>query len=254
MKEKHFHILNGDALKAQFPKELSGEIIVARECLVDGPVEEKEPGTFFKNRAKFIAGLTPEITTEDYLNSTVSEFDKIRAIPENSLVNLWFEDDLFCQVNFWFVAHLLQQSTANCKVFLVRPKVHTPFGFGGLNKMELQQVYEEKTEINKLHEIAALWEFYRNNDTIGLTSVAKKLSSSYPFIFEAAKAHVDRIPTKNNPGRPVQSLIEIMEELQTEEFIPVFREFSKREAIYGFGDLQVKRLLEEIKNMPNNLI
>ena len=34
-----FHILNGDALKSQFPERILGEIIVARECLVDGPVE-----------------------------------------------------------------------------------------------------------------------------------------------------------------------------------------------------------------------
>jgi len=46
--------------------------------------------------------------------------------------------------------------------------------------------------------------------------------------------------------RPVQSLKEIKEELKTDDFGIIFREFSKREAIYGFGDLQVKRLLDEL--------
>jgi len=49
-------------------------------------------------------------------------------------------------------------------------------------------------------------------------------------------------------GRPSQSLIRIINELNTVEFEPIFREFSKREDIYGFGDLQVKRLFNEIKN------
>ena len=38
-----------------------------------------------------------------------------------------------------------------------------------------------------------------------------------------------------------------MKELETEEFEPVFYEFCKRESIYGFGDLQVKKLIREIK-------
>ena len=62
------------------------------------------------------------------------------------------------------------------------------------------------------------------------------------------KAHIERISTEENLGRPVQSLIQIMKELETEEFEPVFREFCIRESIYGFGDLQVKRLFDEIKN------
>jgi len=59
----------------------------------------------------------------------------------------------------------------------------------------------------------------------------------YPFILPATKAHVERKPTNENAGRPIQSLITIMKELETEEFGPIFREFNKRESIYGFGDL-----------------
>ena len=39
-----------------------------------------------------------------------------------------------------------------------------------------------------------------------------------------------------------------MDELNTEQFGLIFKEFCNRESIYGFGDLQVKRLLDEIKN------
>jgi hypothetical protein len=74
------------------------------------------------------------------------------------------------------------------------------------------------------------------------------MKTQYPFILTAVKAHTDRIPTEGNLGRPSQSLIQIMKELETDEFEPVFKEFSKRESIYGFGDLQVKRLFDEVKN------
>jgi hypothetical protein len=39
-----------------------------------------------------------------------------------------------------------------------------------------------------------------------------------------------------------------MDELGTTDFGLIFKEFNKREAIYGFGDLQVKRLLDGLLN------
>ena len=74
------------------------------------------------------------------------------------------------------------------------------------------------------------------------------MQKTYPFILPAVNAHIQRIPGKEYPGRPIQSLIEIMKDLETDEFGAVFREFNKREYIYGFGDVQVKRLFDMIKN------
>ena len=72
------------------------------------------------------------------------------------------------------------------------------------------------------------------------------MKSVYPFILPAVQANVERKRTNENAGRPIQSLIAIMKDLKSEEFGPVFREFNKRESIYGFGDLQVKRLFDEL--------
>ena len=79
-----------------------------------------------------------------------------------------------------------------------------------------------------------------------MLKIATELESSYPFIYKALEAHISRFPTDGTLSKPRQSLIEIMNELNTREFGPVFREFSRREAIYGFGDLQVKRLLDDL--------
>ncbi|MCB0497030.1 MAG: DUF1835 domain-containing protein [Cyclobacteriaceae bacterium] len=245
---KRFHILNGDALKEQFPDKLEGEKIVARECLMDGNVKAENLDKFYKVRARFIMELSNEFTESDYYNLTVQEFEKIRKIPEGSEIFLWFEDDLFCQVNFWFVVYLIVCSAKNSTIFLIRPQTHTQYGFGGLSEAELLQAFKERVKLTETEKIAGLWESYQNDDTISLSSTAHQLRETYPFILDSVEAHKARIPTENDPGRPVRSLIEVMNELRTEEFAPVFKEFSKREKIYGYGDLQVKRLLENIKN------
>ena len=134
---KQYHILNGDSLKEQFPENIQGEILVARECLVDGYVNGNSLTDFFKVRAEFIRNNYDGYKEQDYFEKTVSEFNKIQNIPDNVDINLWFEDDLFCQVNFWFVINLLIKSNQNNQLFLIRPKSHSQYGFGGLLKSEL---------------------------------------------------------------------------------------------------------------------
>jgi len=243
---KQYHILNGDALKQQFPESIEGEIIVARECLVDGDVRAHSLTELYKIRAEFIKS-NYEALKEDYYKKTVPEFDKILNIEEEAEVNLWFEDDLFCQVNLWFVANLLTQSHNSATIYLIRPEQHNQYGFGGLNTSTLTALYTNRQLLTATNKMAQLWDFYQKGDTEQLLNTASELEPRNPFIVTAVKAHVERVPTDGNLGRPIQSLIQIMDDLKTEEFGPVFKEFCKRESIYGFGDLQVKRLLDEIK-------
>jgi len=245
---KQYHILNGDSLKQQFPENIQGEIIVARECLVDGNVQGNSLAELFRSRAQFISRNYDGYDEKDYYEKTVLEFQKIQSISDHADINLWFEDDLFCQVNLWFVINLLRKSCPHYPTYLIRPKTHNQYGFGGLNKAELISVYENRFLLTELDELANLWVLYQNNDTENMLSTARDLANKYPFILPAVKAHIERIPTEGNIGKPSQSLIQIMEELETEEFGSVFKEFSKRESIYGFGDLQVKRLFDDIKN------
>ncbi len=245
--KKQVHILNGDALKQQLPKAIKGEVIIARECLVDGNIDGNNLEELFATRAKFISqnyGGTEQV----YYEKAVSEFHNMLEIDDHSDINLWFEDDLFCQVNFWFVVHLLMKRNASNSIFLVRPQTHTQYGFGGLNDSELISNYKNRLSLTQLDAIASLWESYQNSNTKELTATALELKNKYPFILTAVNAHIQRLSTNGNLGRPKDTLIKIMKDIGTKEFKVVFKEFNKREAIYGFGDLQVKRLYDEIIN------
>jgi len=246
LSRKIIHILNGDSLKDAFPKQISGEVIVARECLVDGPVSGDTFEEFFNTRANFISNFYGDYSIESYYRDSVSEFEKVINITPNSEVNLWFEDDLFCQVNFWFVCYLLFNRVVEPEVFLVRPQKHDYYGFGGFSEKELIELYKGKMRVSEMESISALWESYRENNGDQLLAIAEKLSDKYPFMLTAVNAHLERRVNKNEEGRPIRALREIIAELGTDDFVPVFREFNRRESIYGFGDLQVRRLLDRI--------
>lgn len=111
---KIYHILNGDCLAQNFPSKLEGEVMIWRECLVEGKVNEID---FFEIRKEFFLN-NYDVSAVEYDNKVMSEFSKIMEIPNNSKVFLWFEDDLFCQANLWFLISQISDKTQNLSVVL----------------------------------------------------------------------------------------------------------------------------------------
>lgn len=243
-----YHILNGDALLYAFPDQLPGERIVVRECLVDGDVQAETMEQLYANRAKFVSTYSEDSAEGEYYEKVVPEFRKMESISEDSEINLWFEDDLFCQVNLWFVIYLLFETNKERSLYLVRPTSSIQFGFGGMSQDELIKAFEFRIEITKsdLKELKTLWPNYKKRNTTQLLKIAEDFNQHYPFLLPAVQAHIDRLPTSNGMGKPERVLMEIVEELKTKNFGIVFTEFCKREPIYGFGDLQVKRIWKEV--------
>ena len=94
------HILAGDYLAESFQQnDIEGEIVVCRECLIEGETDARSLEEFWQLRAKFFEKTYGE---NNYHGKTVCEFEKINHITANDEVNLWFGNELFCQTNMWF--------------------------------------------------------------------------------------------------------------------------------------------------------
>ena len=238
-----FHVLNGDSLDQQLPASVEGTRIVFRECLVDGPVKAVNEDDFFARRAEFLF-ITYHTSPAEYMQGSKLALQKLDHLPAGAEVNLWFEDDLFCQVNCWYVFWRLR--TADCRLFVVHPPAQSPYSFGHVPPSDLPDLLAARTPVTHLQELATLWPAYAAGDNTQLVAIAHQLQGAYPHVVPAAEAQRDRMPANNQAGRPMQALQQIIDELGTEEFTLVFREFCKREGIYGFGDLQVKRLYDEL--------
>jgi hypothetical protein len=246
----HYHILNGASLKSQFPEQILGEKIIARECLVDGSVEGISLSELYESRWQFLNDNYGDCSKEVYYNKTVSEFEKVQNIPSASEVNLWFEDDLFCQVNFWFIINLMSQNHQVQEVFLIRPKINSEYSFGSMNEQELVTAFQNriKIELLEIKVLSQLWSLYRQNDIEEMIKIARELSDRFPFLEPAINAHKERFAHNGKAGRPIQSLVQIMKAFGSNDFGKVFRAFCKQESIYGFSDLHVRRLFDEIIN------
>lgn len=245
---KEYHILNGDCLKDQL-QNLDAEKIVFRECLVEGNTQGDSLEEILGNRYSFFE-KEYNVTAEEYQEKSIFEISKITKIEDGATVYLWFENDLFCQVNFWFAIHTLFHLEKSLSVFLVAPIKSSWMGFGALTYNELMKSFEDKKELTPTDQklIAELWTAFQKSDWIQLRVNAKELTSKIDQIEEVVEAHIKRFPSNKKYGRPEESIQKIMVELDDPSFPNVFRAFCKEEGIYGFGDLQVKRIMEGMKN------
>jgi hypothetical protein len=244
-----YHILNGDALAAGFTDaKIEGDIIVIREALIDGNLSGENLYDFWETRTKYLG-----ITETEYYHKVVKEFEKIVNAPDNSVFNLWFEYDLFCQVNMWFVLSIINNISISKKVYAVYTthldKTNKLFwnGYGRANSNELNTCFANRTplEVSDVRLGQYLWNAYKTNDFEILTLLAKNPSPAFPYLQEVVQAQVERFPKDGSKARPERAIEDIIKN-GTSDFHKVFSAFWERESIYGFGDTQLKRLYDKV--------
>ncbi|MFT3705549.1 MAG: hypothetical protein QM802_24480 [Agriterribacter sp.] len=244
-----YNILNGDALAYSFPDaSIEGEMIVVREALIEGELSGDDLHGFWRSRARYM-----KITQAEYNNTVVKEFEKLINATDNAVFNLWFEYDLFCQVNMWFVIAIINRLPIKKNVFTVYTsyldKTSKRFwnGFGPANSEELKVCYADRIPLNEadMNFGQELWKAYKNGNLEALTDLSTHQSYAFPYLQEVVKAHVDRFPKDGTKGRPEKVIEDITKNIST-DFHKVLQEFWNRESIYGFGDTQVKSLYDKL--------
>ncbi|MFM1807500.1 MAG: hypothetical protein RLZZ242_225 [Bacteroidota bacterium] len=241
-----YHVLNGDALNDRWPNRLKGKRIVFRECLIEGPFKAANLTEFFELRGSFLEShYSNEENTFNYLEETVCELKNLENASSTSAINLWFEEDLFCQANLWFLCHYLWTELTISKAFWVRPQFSSPYGFGALDQEGLIAAYTNRSTFNT-QDYAQLWYYYANEEFEKLLTQGEGLGDLSPFVLPAIKAHVAQQPIEGFLGRPRETLRQLKLKYGSDNFGLIFKEFSEIEAIYGFGDLQVRRMFKEL--------
>lgn len=232
------HVLPGDSLTERFKQTgIEGEIAVCRECLIEGDVKADSLDEFWTVRASFL-GRTYGETDHSYVENVAAELKKLQELHTGDEVNLWFEHELFCQANMWFCLSLLGETKAN--VFRIEPlNAEVWKGFGNLEAEELTACFSVRKQLSPSDiELGGnLWKAYQNSNHAKLLRLSKTGSDRFPYLEEVCRAETEKAT------RPLQILADI-KETGISEFPEIFEEFSSRAGVYGFGDSQVKRLLQ----------
>lgn len=237
-----YHVLPGEAQLEEFRKTgLDGEVIVFREALISGPADAPDLETFWEERAQHILSEYGE-DPMDYHETVADPISKLVDVEADDEVNLWFEYELFCSVNYWFCLDVLSNSSA--KIYRVAPVNASPDdvwkGFGSDTDVELANAFAARIELTDEDKKTGkgLWSAFATRNATQMLSLGNYRSPCFPFLAEVSEAAA-QIET-----RPAQ-IIRELKEAGMIDIETVFPEFQNRAGVYGFGDLQVERLLQQ---------
>jgi len=188
------HILDGDKLKDFFPSEdITGELIVCREALHDGPVSANSLPQFYAMRASFFEGVYGK-PRHDYYADIVSELQLINTIPKGNEIRLWFYRKLSSQVNLWFMCSLLHQKGHQGTIAVVFPVSRSKKEDDLIEKEDFLKAWDDKTvmDATELALFAALWDAIQLNDTGEIMTISEKLSQKFEFLPKCVQDYISR--------------------------------------------------------------
>ena len=249
------HILNGDSSAYLFGRSgLEGQTAIWREMLVDGPcLDEVGSEDFWRVREEFFAQQL-KVESGDYRSKVVAEWQKIEQWKQAKEVVLWFEFDLFCQINLLALcAYFAQFESAKVSLICVghRPESDRKLGLGELSEKVYPKLFNNRQPLSRedLQRAAKVWKAYCHTNPQSLMEWAGKADPVFVYLKPAFQAHLKRFP---NPTTGLNEIeMQLLKELEGEPVEPrkVIGNMLRWQDWYGFGDLQYEVYLSQLKGL-----
>ena len=177
--------------------------------------------------------------------------DSLASFSEHEEVVLWFEHDLFCQVQLiyllnWFAGREIGKTKLSLVCVDQFPGVQPFHGLGQLNQEQLQSLFPGRSQIARpqLELANKAWEAYSASDARPLISLLRTDMTALPFLKDALQKNLERFPsTRNGLGRVENTALALVPAGHS-KFRSLFPAFARRESAYGFGDAQVYLAME----------
>ena len=253
---KILHILNGDSTHTIFKNSsLPGDVVICREMLCEGPVV-KDVGSdqFWKERYSYFENELG-VSKLDYFDTTIKEIIKLQDVSNYNEVVLWFEYDLFCQVNLMALcSYLLKSYRKDIRYFLVctgKDKGKTPLQtLADYSPNEYQNLYQKKTKLSRKDLLFAqnVWETYVSNDIDTLKDFNFNQNKKFIYLQDAINQHIQRFPAEIGLNQIDKTILAFIDSgiHDKKELIKILLHWQKKETVYGFGDLQYEIYLKKL--------
>ena len=251
---KFLHLLNGDTTLQQLNQTtIDGDRLVWREILCEGETTEPVGSPqFWEKRARFLSGFTTEGSL-DVLEKLKAVFSTVKLSDFDEIV-LWFEYDLFCQINLLgLLSWLNDRADAIQKVSLIclgeHPKYKGLVGLGEINSDDFYGLFDHRTPLHTedLAYGAKIWSIYcSDNHEDLLRLIEPERNSVFPYLEEALRWHLKRLP---DPGTGLDEIEnEVLQLLATKPMDKrkLVGTLLRRDNFYGFGDLQYFKYIEQL--------
>ncbi len=254
------HITNGDGFTQKLKTlDLKGDIITWREMLCEGKTETNVGSeSFWKTRFDFLH-KNYKITKSWYVEKTLKEYRSLCNHKQQDQIILWFEYDLFCQVNMLAVISWLKHHRKYAEIYLVcsgkEDETDTLYGLGDLNENQLYKLYNNKVLLTQddIEYADYVWQLYCSDNPIRLQNLTDFPNYQFNYLSKALKAHLKRFPSiKNGLNKVENNVLKMALDKKPKTKTELVSTILKNQGVYGFSDTQYDRVITKLKPLFTN--
>ncbi|WP_299627337.1 DUF1835 domain-containing protein [uncultured Tenacibaculum sp.] len=257
----YLHITNGDTTTEILKNlKIEGEIITWREMLCEGKTTtDVGSEDFWKLRFDFFSSAY-KITKKTFIDFTLKEYRNLCKQNQDEII-LWFDYDLFCQVNLVAVVSWLKRYRKGRKITLIQSgksdNHEKNVGYGYLSQEELLDLYKNRVTLTQddIEYADYIWQLYCSDSPLRLETV-HKFNPSSPFIYlsEAINAHLKRFPSLENGLNSIENtILETANTSNAKNENELVQSLLINQEVYGFGDVQYAKKIKELKGLFSSL-
>lgn len=256
------HIHNGDSTAGTLRESgFPGEHFAFREALATGPAPQGlVKDAWFDVRANHLVEET-ELDAATIRQELAQLDASLTNISGHEEIILWFEHDLFCQINLvYLLDHFARRGVGQAHLSLIcigefpgRPNFR---GLGELTAGQLASLFDTRHEVTaaELSLAQKAWEAYRSPDPHRLERLLAEDTSALPFLRSSLEQHLARYPSVHNGlGHAENKLLSLIAGGNT-KFGSLCPAFFNAEPAYGLGDSQIWRDLRRAAEAAQPLI
>ena len=249
------HITNGDSFTERLNKlDLKGDVITWREMLCEGEtLTNVGSESFWKTRYEFLH-KNYKVTKSWFIEKTLKEYRSLCNHKQQDQIVLWFEYDLFCQVNLIAVISWLLANRKYAEISLVcsgkEDESDRLYGLNELSDEQLLSLYRNKKVLSQdsIEYADYVWQLYCSNNPIRLENLSDYEDFQFDYLGDAVKTHLKRFPSIANGLNEMENNILKLgfdkKPATRNEFLGTIL---KNQGNLGFGDSQYDRALTRLK-------
>lgn len=251
---KTLHITNGDGFTEVLRNlDISGDIITWREMLCEGKTtHEVGSENFWRQRYEYL-NRAYKVTKDTFINRTLKEYRNLCNQKSQEDIVLWFDKDLFCQINMIAVLSWIKKNRANANIYLVGSELEKDTigpALSSMDKTTLEKLYQEKLLLTKddIEYGDYVWQLYCENSPIRIQSAIKQNNSQLQYLSNVIQTHLHRFPSLKN------GLNELENKMLSKTFNQDIKSkdqlvdaMLKDPGYYGYGDIQYFKMASKLR-------
>jgi hypothetical protein len=249
------HITNGDSFTQKLETlQLKGDIITWREMLCEGKTETNVGSeSFWKTRFDFLH-KNYKVSKSWFVEKTLKEYRSLCNHKQQDQIILWFEYDLFCQINMLAVLSWLKTYRRDAEISLVcsgnEDETDKLYGLNELSNEQLLDLYKNRKVLSRsdIEYADYVWQLYCSDNPIRLENLADFNHYQFEYLGDAVKAHLKRFPSIKNGLNAIENrVLQVAVEQKPRSKKAFLGSVLQNQGLYGFGDSQYDRVITSLR-------